>query len=322
MTTPGLYAPGGSTKYSEVNHSHANTGTANPSLAYRSLTTRTFPIACLQEPGLGSRYGDAKAIEQKIRGIAPGFSIRVEHLAAILLVKGEDLKDNGHLSHKSCSPYELKDRLCGISPFCKHCKNIRATIKIELTDQIIDMLHLDPTNEERLDKKEWAHALPQLPKPEPRPEPGMSFEDTAMSIHYLCRFRTGSNVPDLSPDLYKKVEAERKVRDEHKYIKTGRSNPRIFWFIPRKFNNTRDHNDATGYVRQGCMYLTKINFLHNIHSATELGKTYEIRNLLCVDSAIYDALTLGLCAFKYISKNKIKIRKRKCRGAAAIFLDA
>ncbi|ESU07606.1 hypothetical protein FGSG_12091 [Fusarium graminearum PH-1] len=193
MTTPGLYAPGGSTKYSEVNHSHANTGTANPSLAYRSLTTRTFPIACLQEPGLGSRYGDAKAIEQKIRGIAPGFSIRVEHLAAILLVKGEDLKDNGHLSHKSCSPYELKDRLCGISPFCKHY-----------------MLHLDPTNEERLDKKEWAHALPQLPKPEPRPEPGMSFEDTAMSIHYLCRFRTGSNVPDLSPDLYKKVEAERK----------------------------------------------------------------------------------------------------------------
>ncbi|KAM0545045.1 hypothetical protein ACHAO7_008458 [Fusarium culmorum] len=240
-----------------------------------------------------------------IRDISPGFRIRVEHLAAILLVQGEDLRDKGHLSPDKCSPYKLKDRLCEISPFCKHCKIIRATIKIELTDQIIDMLQLDATNEERLDRKEWAHALPQLPKPEPRPEPGMSLEDTAMSIHYLCRFRTGQSTQSLSPNLYKKVEEERKVRDNHKCVVTGRPNPRVFWFIPRKFNDTKDHNDAAGNIRAGCMYLTKIDLLDKIHSATELGKTQRVWNMLCVDPVIYDALTLGLCAFKYVSKLRL-----------------
>lgn len=83
-----------------------------------------FPIDCLQGFEPEDRYEIALDIANEIKKIAPMFCLRIEHIAAILLVEKKDLQGKGHLSPKTCSPYELKERLCAISPFCKHCKNI------------------------------------------------------------------------------------------------------------------------------------------------------------------------------------------------------
>jgi hypothetical protein len=74
---------------------------------------------------LTQRQNIARMLVHQIRFIRPGFRMRVEHLAAILLVDFETL-DKGRLSskHPDTSAYDLKYRLDSISPFCKHCKYI------------------------------------------------------------------------------------------------------------------------------------------------------------------------------------------------------
>ncbi|EKJ79529.1 hypothetical protein NXS19_002754 [Fusarium pseudograminearum] len=266
----------------------------------------SFPIHCLREPGIGIRYEIAKDIVNKIKKIAPMFCLRIEHLVAILLVTMQDLQPHGHLSPETCSPYKLKERLCAISPFCKHY-----------------MLHLDPENLIPELKQtvpnpghtisgptnpkyhHWSHAIPKQPNWEPQPTHEMSPEDYARSMYYNARFRTAHTITDAPARLHIEMEQRRIVHDRYECVVTGRVDPRVFWFIPRTWNDTKDHNDATGNIRMGCMYLTKINLLDEIHSATELHKTHKLWNMISVDSAIYDALTLGLCAFKYIGKEDV-----------------
>lgn len=132
----------------------------------------------------------------------------------------------------------------------------------------------------------------------------MSPAENATSMYYSSLFRT---VPIASrPDeLSIESERRRRVDDRSKCVITGTPYPRVFWFIPRTWNDSRDHNDATGNIYEGGLYLTKIDLLDKIHSATELHKTHKLWNLISVNSAIYDALTLGLCAFKYIDKKDV-----------------
>ncbi|CAF3511080.1 unnamed protein product [Fusarium graminearum] len=267
----------------------------------------SFPIACLHEPHIRGRYGVSKVIEKKIKSIAPGFCIRIEHLVAILLVEKQDLLPRGHLSPETCSPYELKERLCAVSPFCKHY-----------------MLHLDPENiipelkqtvpnlgntvSGRTNPKyhRWSHAIPKQPKYEPKPAPGMSPEENARSMYYNARFRTGPTATGPPVGLYIEMEKKRIMHDRYQCVVTGKADPRVFWFIPRTWNDTIDHNDATGNIRAGSLYLTKIDLLDEIHSATKLHKTYDLNNLISVNPTIYEALTLGLCAFKYMGGERHK----------------
>ncbi|WXC56596.1 hypothetical protein SNK03_002530 [Fusarium graminearum] len=70
-----------------------------------------------------------------------------EDLATCLLLPRHDLEGDGELSHETCIPPELKERLADISPFCKHY-----------------MLHLDPGNiifdPKNPKYKRWSHAIP------------------------------------------------------------------------------------------------------------------------------------------------------------------
>ncbi|RGP71300.1 hypothetical protein FSPOR_3421 [Fusarium sporotrichioides] len=263
-------------------------GTRSQSIIRPAVPLRAdalFPIACLQEPELDKRYGQAKKIEVAIKDIYPWFSFRVEQLAVILLVGIEDLRGSGHLSPTTCSPYHLKDRVCDVSPFY--------------------MLQLDPRN---LDQKHWGHVISKAPKWQPRLDIEMHPDQVALSIYYNSRFRTGKSVENLPPGFHKEAESKCRERDKKRCVVTGRDNPRIFWFIPRGWNDTVEHNNTTGNLEGGCIFLTKIDLLDDIHSATELGKTHEAWNMLCVDPAIYNALTQGLCAFSFIRKKDVDDR--------------
>ncbi|KAL6921054.1 hypothetical protein FSST1_005080 [Fusarium sambucinum] len=247
----------------------------------------SFPIACFQEPRLKRRYRHVKDIETNIRIFKRSFRIRVEHLATILLLPLQHFEDGGRLS-REIGDQMLISRLDEISPFCKHY-----------------MLHLDPNN---LVKENWRHAVPELPKPQPGLSPGMSFNQFMLSISYRSSFQTASDIESLPPNHHKEKEAEDncRVRDANRCVVTGRYNPCIFWFIPRGWNDNVGHNDATGNVEAGCFLLTgNICLLDNIHSATELGKTHRVWNMLCIDSSIHHLLTQGLCAFSFVCTQKL-----------------
>ncbi|KAF5231465.1 hypothetical protein FAUST_9245 [Fusarium austroamericanum] len=110
----------------------------------------SFPIACLQEPSLGERYGNAKVIEKAIQSVEPGFRIRVEHFATILLVPLQDFKKGGL--------FDLKY-----------------------------MLHLNPKN--RVDGL-WTHAKPQPVTKQPPLNDEMSYDEIILSMEYRASFKT------------------------------------------------------------------------------------------------------------------------------------
>ncbi|KAF5234514.1 hypothetical protein FAUST_7602 [Fusarium austroamericanum] len=216
----------------------------------------------------------------------PGFRIRGEDLATCLLLPRHDLEGDGELSHETCIPPELKERLADISPFCKHY-----------------MLHLDPENIVSHPKnpkyKRWSCAIPEQPEKQDQLHPDMSPDQMRKSMYYRSCFKTGDI--SLSDDLGKKAESACRKRDGNKCVVTGRPNPRVFWFIPRGWNDTADHNDAIGNLEVGCYYLTKIDLLENISVSGELGNTHKPWNMICIDPVLYDFLVQGYCAFSYVS---------------------
>ncbi|KAH7004312.1 hypothetical protein EDB82DRAFT_471075 [Fusarium venenatum] len=160
----------------------------------------------------------------------------------------------------------------------------------------------------RVKMKHICFFMPEQPKPQPRVDHRMSYNQVMLSMHYHASFRTASDVESLPPHHHKEKEAENNcsVRDGNRCVVTGRSNPYIFWFIPRGRNDNADHNNATGNLEGGCIFLTgNIDLLDDIHSATELGKTHRMLNMLCTDSSIYHLLTQGLCAFNFICTHRL-----------------
>ncbi|QPC76683.1 hypothetical protein HYE68_007435 [Fusarium pseudograminearum] len=243
----------------------------------------SFPIACLEDHPLEKRYTHAKDIEKYIQKFQPDFRIRVEHFAAILLVPLQDF-DKGGLFELKRAPQRIKARLDTIPPFCKHY-----------------MLHLNPSN--RLDAR-WAHAKPEPVTKQPPLNDEMSYDEIILSMKYRSSFKTC--LASESPPTAEEEEVKCKKRDQNKCVLTGKPyNTSVFWFIPRGWNDTVQHNNATGNLQSGSMRLAKVPLLRDIHSATQLRQTQKAWNMLCVDNDVYDLLVRGLCAFKFIGKEKL-----------------
>lgn len=170
------------------------------------------------------------------------------------------------------------------------------------------MLRLDPGNiifdPKNPKYKRWSHAIPTQPGKQDRLHPDMSPEQMAKSMWYRSCFKTGDAV-SLPDDLSEKAESQCRKRDGNKCVVTGRPNPRVFWFIPRGWNDTADHNDATGNFEIGCYYLTKIDLLETISVSGELGNTHKPWNMICIDPVLYDFLVRGYCAFSYVGARSL-----------------
>ncbi|KAM0234876.1 hypothetical protein ACHAPO_006240 [Fusarium lateritium] len=265
---------------------HALNGTSGP-IRYRTLC--------------------AKEICDKICRLRPEFHLRAETLIAILLVDLEHLNPGGMLSPDVCLSVDLKNALEIISPFCKHYMLHLDPENIKPIDPAVGVEH--PTN---LNRSRWAHAIPQTPE-EQEPLDTEIFqrlhsgkidsEAIARSIIYHTSFKTQIADSTFPESIGNEEEEKCKDRDQ-KCILTGRPHPDVFWFIPRGWNDTVDHNNATGNLESACLYLTNIDLL-DIHSASELRKTHRVWNMVCIDKIICDLLKQGLCAFRFIGKEAV-----------------
>jgi hypothetical protein len=120
------------------------------------------------------------------------------------------------------------------------------------------------------------------------------------AAYYDSCFRTLRELPRITRDIQE--EASCLARDGKSCVVTGKPGPRVFYFIPPTWNDTVEHNDATGILDMGSIDLVGINLLRGpcrIISAGELGMTHKSWNMLCLDPVLYECLTSGLCAFKY-----------------------
>ena len=160
------------------------------------------------------------------------------------------------------------------------------------------MHHLNPKN---LEHPSWQHALYRAPLEQPEFTDELleeaDWDTIKLSIYYEIRFETE---PDLQ-DLPYPEEESAKCRECDKDVcaATGNRDPVVFWFIPRTWNDTRDHNDATGNLEGSCMDVAYVDILDDILSATELGKTHAAWNMMLVDPDLYECLIRGLCAFRF-----------------------
>jgi hypothetical protein len=167
------------------------------------------------------------------------------------------------------------------------------------------MLHLNPDN---LANASWRHALYRAPLV----APAFTYEficeaDWAtlkQSMWYEKRFETKADLQDL----FEPVEESAKCRNRDKDVcaLTGNPDPVVFWFIPRTWNDTKDHNDATGNLRDSSLDVADVEIMDDILSATELGKTHKAWNMLLVDPDLYACLVQGLCAFKFEAIEEIQ----------------
>lgn len=118
-------------------------------------------------------------------------------------------------------------------------------------------------------------------------------------MKYHTGFRAMSDLPPVHRNMAE--EAKCLDRDGHRCVATGKSSPRVFYFIPFTWNDTVKHMNATGSVHPGA-------FLADTHlqmwpnpavSVSKLGATHVAWNMLSIDSILYSYLKDGLCAFKY-----------------------
>lgn len=162
------------------------------------------------------------------------------------------------------------------------------------------MLHFDPKN---LTLPHWKHAVPvpleYQPKVEELPD-DHDFEAFEKSLAYHTRFNTN---PDLSPVLCDPVEETKcNLRDKGMCVVTGKPTDRTFWIIPLTWNDTVEHNDATGALHMGCTVLTGINLAEKPYPACNahtLGATHKAWNMLSIDEIVYRYMKDGFCALEY-----------------------
>ncbi|KAL6921044.1 hypothetical protein FSHL1_005016 [Fusarium sambucinum] len=170
---------------------------------------------------------------------------------------------------------------------------------------------LDPQQVDPLPKdKNWYRGQARLPPNPKNPVNHALFNkdlDTIKATMYYDKcFKTKQ---DLDP-VYRDMEQEEmcEKRDEGKCVLTGESKPRVFYFIPITWNDTVEHNNATGILKQGSVELAGINLLRapgNICSVKELGNSHKAWNMLCVQSDLYKHLSRGDCAFKFAGYTKL-----------------
>ncbi|OBS28316.1 hypothetical protein FPOA_02257 [Fusarium poae] len=255
-----------------------------PSLLASRPAYTLFPIACLEDSMVSDRFRHAKHIQNSIQRFDAKFVIRGEHLATILLAPFASFMMEGYLSHKTHLPQVLQRRLQSISPFCKHY-----------------MLYLNPENPEKV---EWKHAIPQKVQENLELEDDMSYDQFLLAIHSRSSFVTAKTAVS-SPEKGEQGQKKCRARDANVCVITGTPNPSVFWFIPKGWNDSATHNNATGNFLSGCVNLTRINLMDKLHSATELGKTHEVWNMICVDKRLCGFLMEGLCAFKFMGRERL-----------------
>ncbi|OBS28323.1 hypothetical protein FPOA_02264 [Fusarium poae] len=248
------------------------------------------PLPSLYE--LQARRCHLERLCSTIRKAKPEFRLYFEYLAAILLVDKQKIGSRGRLSTTAVSLYVVKDRLEFISPFCKHY-----------------MFHLDPKN---FEDDNWQHAKPRLPEPQHPVNHELFNMDNIdediirAAMYYSSCFKTDPDLDPVHPD--QEQEDLCLERDGRKCVLTGESNVRIFHFIPITWNDTVDHNNATGMLKGASVEIADINLLNapaTICSANELGTSHKAWNMLCVNEDIYGYLVKGLCSFRFMNYETI-----------------
>jgi len=162
------------------------------------------------------------------------------------------------------------------------------------------MLHIHPKN---LTLSHWKHAVPvpleRQPKVEDLPE-DYDLEAFEKSLAYHTRFNTNPNLPPALCDPMEKVKCQR--RDKGMCVVTGKPTDQIFWIIPFTWNDTVEHNDATGALHVGGTVLTGVNLAEEPNPACiaqTLGATHRAWNMLAIDKTVYRYLRDGYCALEY-----------------------
>ncbi|QPC76678.1 hypothetical protein HYE68_007430 [Fusarium pseudograminearum] len=169
------------------------------------------------------------------------------------------------------------------------------------------MFHLDPNN---LTEDAWSHAKPRLPHyqhPVNQELFDMEPEVIKAAMYYDSCFKTDPELLPVHPN--KEQETLCLERDGRKCVLTGESNIRIFYFIPITWNDTVDHNNATGMLKQASADLADINLVNapdKICSIRELGSSHKAWNMLCVEDHLYDHLVKGLCAFRFMGYERMR----------------
>lgn len=160
------------------------------------------------------------------------------------------------------------------------------------------MHHLNPDN---LKNDAWRHALYRAPIPAPAFTHELictsDWYTLKQSMWYELRFQTRADLQDLS-DPVEEIAKCRK-RDKDVCAVTGNRDPVVFWFIPRTWNDTKDHNDATGNLADSSLDVADVIIRGNIIHRKKLGKTHEAWNMMLVDPDLYACLVQGLFAFKF-----------------------
>ncbi|RBR25381.1 uncharacterized protein FIESC28_01818 [Fusarium coffeatum] len=247
------------------------------------------PLPSLTEHELGLRLISTTELSTEIQTYDRAFIMRAEQAALILIVEKREFEhDDGLLSTENWTPPDLKKRLENASPFCKHY-----------------MLHLNPDN---LKRDAWRHALYRAPLAAPAFTHELickaDWYTLKQSMWYELRFQTKSHLQDLS-DPVEEIAKCRK-RDKDVCAVTGNRDPVVFLFVPRIWNDTKDHNDATGNLADSSLDVADVDILGNILSGKELGKTHKAWNMLLVDPDLYACLVQGLCAFKFEAIEEIQ----------------
>ncbi|UZP34930.1 hypothetical protein NXS19_002746 [Fusarium pseudograminearum] len=212
------------------------------------------------------------SIYRKVHKSDPEFRLCFEYLVAILLVDKKKIEKKGRLSIERVSPFIVQDRLQFISPFCKHY-----------------MFHLDPNN---FTEDAWSHAKPRLPHYQ-HPVNEELFdkepEEIKAALYYNSCFHTDPELSPVHPSEEQKTLCLE--RDGRKCVLTGESNTRVFHFIPITWNDTVEHNNATGILKQASVELADVDLVD------DPGE-------ICSEH-LYDHLVKGLCAFKFMRCTKL-----------------
>ncbi|KAF5657167.1 hypothetical protein FHETE_10617 [Fusarium heterosporum] len=238
---------------------------------------------------LHTRHVYAKEIQAEIQCLwgHGNFQLRAEHVAAVLATDAKNLRPGQDLSTRSFEhggqtipspgPWDLNNNMRSIAPFCKHY-----------------MIHLaNPRNNDTV-------SLPLRPRLEPSPEgddvlpANSSFEvpelysdpdsDSEELLEQELRFTTLEELEDHYPDVDEKAKCLQ--RDKNVCIFMGTPDPIACHIIPYSWNDTKEHNNATGEVKWGgeslLSFSIDLDALH-ICNPLELGATDKAWNMVSLD---------------------------------------
>ncbi|KAM0347608.1 hypothetical protein ACHAPU_004621 [Fusarium lateritium] len=118
-------------------------------------------------------------------------------------------------------------------------------------------------------------------------------------LEQVLRFTTLAELDDHRPDLDEKAKCLKRGKNACIFMDTP--DPVVCHIIPYSWNDTKEHNNATGGVKRGGGSLLSFNIdLDALHicNPLELGATDKSWNMISLDRELYDRWSKGHCAFK------------------------